>query len=185
MVAIHKYGKNLKKSPPEPLGLLPWNFVCSIRWLSTTNFVQMMTQIWLWPTLRQGQIWSLWFLKGEKVKQCIFWKTFVVCDVREGEYECLWMSKVKVIWQPLPEITWIAGLSTLQRTFSLKRLGQFQLKFICNFLTIGELKFVQMVQITWPKIFYSRTSWPVGLLYLWSSFIQTSQDCCLSDSIPN
>ena len=38
------------------------------------HFAQMMTLGWLWPILRQGQIWSLMLLYGKKVKQWIFQK---------------------------------------------------------------------------------------------------------------
>ena len=37
------YGKNLKKSSTEPIDRWPWNLVCSIRYLSTTKNIQMMT----------------------------------------------------------------------------------------------------------------------------------------------
>ena len=38
------YGKNLKKSSsPESIDRWPWNLVCSIRYLSTTKNIQMMT----------------------------------------------------------------------------------------------------------------------------------------------
>ena len=68
MTAI--YGKNLKKySSLGPKGRWPWNLVCTIRCLSTTNFIQMMTLGWPWPILRQGQIWSLMLLYGKKLKQ--------------------------------------------------------------------------------------------------------------------
>ena len=67
--------KTLKKSSsPEPKGLWPRNLVCSIVCSSTTKFVHMMILGWPWPILRQGQIWYLMLLYGEKVKQCIFQK---------------------------------------------------------------------------------------------------------------
>ena len=75
MAAMLIYGKNLKKSSSlEPKGLWPWNLVCSIGCLSTTKFVQMMTLGWLWPILREGQIWSRMRSHGKKVKQWIFQK---------------------------------------------------------------------------------------------------------------
>ena len=40
------YGKNLKKSPLEPKGWLPWNLVCNIEYSSTTKFVRMMPLGW-------------------------------------------------------------------------------------------------------------------------------------------
>ena len=75
MAAMPIYDKKLKKSSsPEPKGRWPWNLVCSTECSSTTNPVQMMTLGWPWPILRQGQIWSLMLLYGEKVKQWIFQK---------------------------------------------------------------------------------------------------------------
>ena len=44
VAAMPIYGKNLKKSSsPEPFDRWPWNLVCSIRYLSTTKIIQMMT----------------------------------------------------------------------------------------------------------------------------------------------
>ena len=63
MAAMTIYGENLKKSSSlEPKGQWRWNLICSIRWSSTTKFVQLMTLGWPWPILRQGQIWSIMFL---------------------------------------------------------------------------------------------------------------------------
>ena len=64
-----RYSENLKKSSSlEPNGQWPWKLVCSIGYLSTPKFIQMMTLSWLWPILRQGQIWSLMLLYGKKIK---------------------------------------------------------------------------------------------------------------------
>ena len=70
MAAMSIYGKNLKKSSPEPIG--PWNLVCSIVYASTTKIVQIMTLGWPWPILHQGQFghfsllyeqkWKLWII---------------------------------------------------------------------------------------------------------------------------
>ena len=69
MAAMPIHGKNLKKSSSlEPKGQLPWKFVCSIRYSSTSKFIQMMTLSWPWPILGQGQIWSLMLLYGKRVK---------------------------------------------------------------------------------------------------------------------
>ena len=79
------YGKNLKKSSPEPKGRWPWKLVCSTGCSSTTKFVQMMTLSRPWPILQQGQIWSLMLLYGKKVKQWIFQKlleTIVIYDLK-------------------------------------------------------------------------------------------------------
>ena len=67
MAAMPIYGKNLKKSSPEPIDWWSWNLVFSIVYASTTKFVQVMTLGWPGPILRQGQIWSHKFL-WEKVK---------------------------------------------------------------------------------------------------------------------
>ena len=72
MGSMFIYGKNLKKSSPEPKGWWPWNLVCSIGCSSTTKFVQMMTLGWPWHILWQGQIWSLMLLDGKKVNNKFF-----------------------------------------------------------------------------------------------------------------
>ena len=74
LAATPIHDKNLKQSSPEPKGRWPWYLVCSIGCLSTTKFVQTLTPGWLWPILRQCQIWSLMLLFGKKVKQWIFQK---------------------------------------------------------------------------------------------------------------
>ena len=143
-------GKNLKSLLQNhwTYSLEAW-YVALGAWLSTNKFVQTITLGWPWPTLQQGQIWSLRILNRKKVKH--FSKAIVVYDIREDKYKCLWVPQVKAIWQPWPKVSWTAGLLTLQRTFSLQRLGQFQLNFICIFPTIGERKFVRIVQITWSS----------------------------------
>ena len=40
----------------ESKGRRPWNLVCSIKYSSTTKFIQMITLSWPWPFLRQGQM---------------------------------------------------------------------------------------------------------------------------------
>ena len=64
MATIPIYCKNHKKSLPEPKGLWTWNLVCSIRYLSNTKFVQMMTLGWPWPIQRNriltSKIWKVW-----------------------------------------------------------------------------------------------------------------------------
>ena len=79
MAAMPVCGKSLQKSSsPELKGLWPWKLVCSIGCSSTTNFVQMMTLGWPWPSLRQGQIWSLMLVYGEKGKTIDFSENIVV-----------------------------------------------------------------------------------------------------------
>ena len=75
--------KIFKKSSQEPKGRWPWNLVCSIRCSSTTKFVQMMNLGWPWPILRQGQIWSLMLLYGEKGKIIDSLETIVVYDLKQ------------------------------------------------------------------------------------------------------
>ena len=90
MATMAIYGKNLKKSSPEPKGQWPWILVCIIGCLSTTKFAQMMTLGWPWPILWQGQIWSLMLLYGKKVKQRIFQKLL---------WSMIWN------WQQMTEVT--------------------------------------------------------------------------------
>ena len=70
MAAMPIYGKNIKNSYLEPKGRWPWKLICSIKYSSTTKFVQMMPLGW--PILRQSQIWSPMLLYGKKLKQWIF-----------------------------------------------------------------------------------------------------------------
>ena len=56
MAAMPIYGKNLKKSSPEPIDWWPWNLICSIVYSSTTKSVQIISLDWSWPILCQGQI---------------------------------------------------------------------------------------------------------------------------------
>ena len=76
MAAMPIYGKNLKKSSPEPIDRWPWNLVCSIVCVSTTKIVQIISLGWPWPILRQGQIWSHRLLYGKKWKLFIFIRPF-------------------------------------------------------------------------------------------------------------
>ena len=69
MATMPIYGKNRKKSSPEPIDRCPWNLVCSIFYGSTTKVVQIMTLDWPWPILHQGQIWLHRLLYGRK---CFF-----------------------------------------------------------------------------------------------------------------
>ena len=66
MATMPIYGKNLKKSSPEPIDRWPWNLVCSLVYASTTKVVQIMTLDWPWPILHQGQIWLHRLLYGRK-----------------------------------------------------------------------------------------------------------------------
>ena len=90
MAAMPIYGKNFKKSSSlEPKCQWPWKLVCSIGYSSTSKFVQLMTLSWPWPILRQGQIWSLMLLNGEKGKIMDFSETIVVCDIKVGRFSLL------------------------------------------------------------------------------------------------
>ena len=68
------YMVKILKNLQNQKGRWPLKLVCSIKCSNTTKFVQMMTLSWPWPTLQQGQIWSLMLLYGKKVKQWIFQK---------------------------------------------------------------------------------------------------------------
>ena len=100
--------KTLKKSSSlEPKGQWPSKLVCSIGYSSTTKFVQMMTLVWPWPILWQGQIWTLMLLYGEKGKTMDFSETIVVYDIKVDRcsqlkwvHEALWVPEVKVIHWP-------------------------------------------------------------------------------------
>ena len=111
MVTMPIYGKNLKKSSPEPLGWLPWTLVCSIRWLSTTKFVQMVTLGWPW----QGQIWSLGILNEEKVKQCYSKQSYSVIG-KKVFHTPLWIPKAKfkhLIWNLWANFNQISDAASL------------------------------------------------------------------------
>ena len=85
-------GKNLKNLLwTQKADLWPWKLVCSIGYLSTTKFAQMMILGWPWPILRQGHIWSIMLLYGEKGKTVDFSETIVVCDVKVGR--CSWLNE--------------------------------------------------------------------------------------------
>ena len=67
-----KKQKNKKKKKKKRW---PWILVCIIGCSSTTKFAQMISLGWPWPTLWQGQLWSLMLLYGKKGKTmyiCIF-----------------------------------------------------------------------------------------------------------------
>ena len=74
MATMPIYGKNLKKSSPEPMDWWPWNFVCSIVYASTTKVVQIITLGWPWHILRQGHIWWHRLLYGKSENYLFFWK---------------------------------------------------------------------------------------------------------------
>ena len=77
--------KKIKKSSSlEPKGRWPCKLVCSIGYSSTTKLDQMMSLGWPWPVLCHGQILSLMFLYGKKVKQWFFSETVVVCYIKVG-----------------------------------------------------------------------------------------------------
>ena len=107
MATMPIYGKILfKNSSLEYKGRWPCNLVCSIAYSSTTKFVQMMSQGWPWPILRQDQIWSCMLFYREKLKQWLLQKLMIVVyDIKVGKcsqlkwlHEALWVPKVKVIY---------------------------------------------------------------------------------------
>ena len=133
MATMPIYGKNLKKfSSLEPKGQWPWKLVCSIRYSSTSKFIQMMTLSWPWPILWQGQIWSLMLLYGEKGKLMNFSETVVVYDIKVGRFNLLmsrWtiINKVKVIHWTSSKVTQI---QYFQSSFAQKPLGRLKPNFI-------------------------------------------------------
>ena len=82
IAAMLIYGKNLKKSSPEPIDQWPWNFVCSIVYASSTKVVQIMTLGWPWHILSQGQIWSHRLLYGKKWIFFIFLETVAALGLK-------------------------------------------------------------------------------------------------------
>ena len=127
--------KNLKKSSsPKPIDQWPWNLVCSIVYASTTKIVQIMTLGWLWPILRQGQIWSHWLLFEKKWILFIFFGNY--CSLKSQSclkhsakwaYEVEWVSKVGG-----HSLILIKGHSdfNVKTCFSQTQLGDWESKFI-------------------------------------------------------
>ena len=115
MATMPIYGKNLKKSSPEPIDRWHWNLVCSIVYASTTKVVQIMTLDWPWPILHQGQIWLHSVLYGRK--WFFFWN---YCSLRSQSRlkhsakwvnEVEWVSKVNVILWTWPKVIQISKLN--------------------------------------------------------------------------
>ena len=107
MATMAIYGKNLKKSSPEPVDRWPWNLVCSIVYASTTKVVQIMTLDWPWPILHQGQIWLHRLLYGRK------WFLFLETIAALG---------LKVAWSI--QLNELMKLNEYQRSTSFFELGQ-------------------------------------------------------------
>ena len=74
MSTMSIYGKNLKKSSPEPVDWWPWNLICSIAYVSTTMVIQIMTLGWPWPIFAKVRFGHIGFLHGQKWKLYIIWK---------------------------------------------------------------------------------------------------------------
>ena len=67
IAAMPIYGKNLKKSSPEPINRWLWNFICSILYGSTTKVVQIMTPgltLTFYAKVKFGNI-GFWMGKSE------------------------------------------------------------------------------------------------------------------------
>ena len=107
-------------------------------------------------------------------------------------HEPLWISKVKVIHWPLPKVTQIQHL---QAFFPEKPLGWLKPNFMWILHGMGEWKFVQMVQVTWPrwspcpfmakrwKFFFSVTNGPMTLKDdMQHRLLEYSQVCSNDDS---
>ena len=143
VAATPVYGKNLKKSSsPEPNGRWPWNLVCSIRCLSTTKFVQMMSLGWLCSILRQCQIWSLMLLYGEKGKTMDFFRNY--CHpLKEGN---LWYKFEG------PSCSGNRAIYSLYRRHLCQRVYSFCLSihpFVCLFVhsfVCDSILFVELLQ---------------------------------------
>ena len=115
MAAMPIYGKNLNKSSsPEPIDRWPWNFVCSIVYASTTKVVQIITLVWPWHILHQGQIWWHRLLYGKKWKLFIFLETIAALGL-------------KVAWSI--QLNELMKLSEYQWSRSFFDLGQRSLRF--------------------------------------------------------
>ena len=134
MAAMPIYGRDLKKSSPEPIDQWPWNLVFSILYESTTKIVQIMILGWPWPILRQGQIWSHRLLYGKRWK-LVFFFFLNFCSLRSQSclkhstkwvYKVEWISKVMVILWPWSKVTQIS----VKTCFSQKLLGDLEPKFI-------------------------------------------------------
>ena len=117
MATMPIYGKNLKKSSsPVPIDRWPWNIVCSIVYARPTKIVQIMTLVWPWPILRQGQIWSHRLLYGKKWKLLFFgnycspWYQSCLKHSTKWVNEVEWVSKVKAILWPWSKVTQILKL---------------------------------------------------------------------------
>ena len=173
LAAMPIYGKNLKKSSLDPNSRWPWKLICSIKYSSTTKFVQMMTLGWPWPILQQGQIWPLCFCMGKSVRRSfngrnlqqmirvwgIFSDTIVVYDIKVGRYiqlneynvhEPLWISKVNFIHWPSFRVTQIQHFQT---SFAQKPLGRLKPNFIWSLHGMKGVKFCSNVpgHMTTPR----------------------------------
>ena len=114
MAAMPIYGINLNKSSsPEPKDWWPWNFVCSIVYASTTKVVQIITLVWPWHILRQGQIWWHRLLYG-KSENYLFLDTFAALGL-------------KVAWSI--QLNELMKLNEYQWSRSFFDLGQRSLRF--------------------------------------------------------
>ena len=81
-------------------------------------------------------------------------------------HEAIWISKVKVIHWPWSKVTQIQHFQT---SFPDKPLGRLKPNFMWSFNGIGERKFIQMVQVTWPRwppCPYMVKTWKI--LFLWN-----------------
>ena len=136
----------------------------------------MMALGWPWPVLRQGQIWSLMLLYGQKVKQWIFQKLLVydirlvdaVNKISTWTFMKIKGQEVKVIHWPLSKITQIQHFKLL----FLKKKTTSQLKpnieppwdigmKICSNVLGHITKMVKNIK----KTSEPRGRWPWNLVY--------------------
>ena len=107
-----------KSSSPEPTDRWSWKSICSIVYASATKVVQIMTLVWPWPILGQGQIWSHTLLYGKKwklffLKLLQFWSQRCLKHSTKWVNEVEWVSKVKFILWPRSKITQISKLKVI------------------------------------------------------------------------
>ena len=154
MAAMPLYGNNLKiASSLEPKGQLPWKLECSIGYLSTTKFVQMMT----WDDL------DLFYRKVKFVPYAFVWEkgktmeTIVVFDIKVGRCCQLNVYMNLFVYQ--------RSRSFIDRQRSL-RFNTFKLLFLRNYH-----------KANWSQILFEASiGWRNESEYKW--FMSHDQDDC-------
>ena len=141
------YGKNLKTSP-EPKGLWPWNFVCSIRcWSTTSTLTYFMARSLrlnisnFFSRLKPNFMWSLHGMGERKYVQMV---------------PFTWPR-----WPPFPYMvkTWKILLLWNQKAYDLKSLYAASGTRVLPKST----KFVQMMTLGWP--------WPILIIMKYPPYL--------------